>query len=89
MLWSMVIVYAVVSAFAGLLIGRGIRVCDEEVRAPAEPAVEPEEVPVVAAHAWSPDSAAVDVHAVRAFTGRTPRALRPPWQRTALRTLGL
>lgn len=27
--------------------------------------------------------------AVRAFTGRTPRALRPAWQQRLLRLLGL
>ena len=91
MIWFAVVVavYLVLSPVACLLIGRAIRV--REVERPVEVAPPaPEPVAVVAAEpAPLPAPAPVDLRSIRAFTGRTPRALRPRWQQGALRTLGL
>ena len=87
MLWFAVVVYVVLSPLACLLIGRAIRV--REVERPVDVAPPaPEPGTAVAAEA-APAPASVDLRSIRAFTGRTPRALRPRWQQGALRTLGL
>jgi hypothetical protein len=94
MLWVLLPCYALLSPLVGLLVGSAIRV--REVERPCAPA-EPEPVgdvpaPVVQEPAALPEPRPVvvaDLDAVRTFTGRTPRSLRPRWQQATLRTLGL
>jgi hypothetical protein len=82
-LWFAVVAYVVLSPVACLLIGRAIRVREAERPVEVAPPV-PEPVAAVTV-----EPAHVDLRSIRAFTGRTPRALRPRWQQGALRTLGL
>ena len=86
MIWLIALGYALLSPVVGLLIGSAIRVREvERPCAPAEEAVQADAVDEVVAV----PVVVADLDAVRTFTGRTPRSLRPRWQQATLRTLGL
>ncbi len=93
MTWFLLLGYALLSPLVGLLVGSAIRVREvERPCAPAEPEAGGEPETAAQEPAPVPESAPVvvaDLDAVRTFTGRTPRSLRPPWQQATLRTLGL